>query len=207
MTDSGSIGGWFFAADPERSFLEQTVFWAPEAVPTVVPVRPALLAGSHTQVRLDLNELNESQFRQGPDGWHAVLHLRGVEHRIWLKEAPIIAAAYTVELPFDRDFEFRVGAGMRLWRGLNSWPQGAPPHAISAHRRRRIALGLRALDARTDGATYYEIAEVMLPAQRISKRDWGTHEVRDQIKRLVKTGLALVQGGYRALLRPPSRKR
>ena len=207
MTDSDSIGGWFFAADPERSFLEQTIFWAPEAVPTIVPVRPSLLVGSHTHVRLDLNELNESQFRQGPDGWHAVLYLRGVEHRIWLKEAPIIAAAYTVEFPFDRDFEFRAVAGMRLWRGLNGRPQGAPPHAISAHRRRRIALALRASDAQTDGATYYEIAEVMLPAQRISKRDWGTHEVRDQIKRLVKTGLALVQGGYRALLRPPSRKR
>ena len=207
MTDSDSIGGWFFAADPERSFLEQTVFWAPEAVPTVVPVRPALLAGSPTHVRLDLNELNESQFRQGPDGWHAVLHLRGVEHRIWLKEAPIIAAAYTVEFPFDRDFEFRAVAGMRLWRGLNGRPQGALPHAISAHRRRRIALALRASDAQTDGATYYEIAEVMLPAQRISKRDWGTHEVRDQIKRLVKTGLAFVKGGYRALLRPPSRKK
>ena len=139
MTDSVSIGGWFFAADPDRSFLEQTVFWAPEAVPTIVPVRPALLAGSHTHVRLDLTELNESQFRRGPDGWHAVLYLRGVEHRIWLKEAPIIAAAYTVEFPFDRDFEFRVGAGMRLWRGLNGRPQGAPAHAISAHRRRRCA--------------------------------------------------------------------
>lgn len=207
MTDSGSIGGWFFAADPERSFLEQTIFWAPEAVPTIVPVRPALIVGSHTHVTIDLDELNEGQVRQGPDGWHAVLHLRGVEHRIWLKEPPIVAAAYTVELPLDRDFEFRAGAGMRLWRGLNGKPQGAPPHAISAHRRRRMALALRASDAQTDGATYYEIAEVMLPAQRISKRDWGTHEVRDQIKRLVKTGLALVQGGYRALLRPPSRKR
>ena len=41
--NSGSIGGWFFAADPDRSFLEQTVFWAPEAVPTIVPVRPTLL--------------------------------------------------------------------------------------------------------------------------------------------------------------------
>jgi hypothetical protein len=176
-------------------------------VPTIVPIRPASIVGSHTHVTIDLDELNESQVRQGPDGWHAVLHLRGVEHRIWLKEAPIVAAAYTVELPLDRDFEFRAGAGMRLWRGLNGRPQGAPPHAISAHRRRRIALALRASDAQTDGATYYEIAEVMLPAQRISKRDWGTHEVRDQIKRLVKTGLALVQGGYRALLRPPSRKR
>jgi Uncharacterized conserved protein (DUF2285) len=176
-------------------------------VPTIVPVRPALLVDSRTHVRLDLNDLNESQFRQSPDGWHAVLCLRGVEHRIWFKEAPIVAAAYSVEFPFDRDFEFRADAGRRLWRGLNGRPQGAPPHAISAHRRRRIALALRASDAQTDGATYYEIAEVMLPAQRIPKRDWGTHEVRDRIKRLVKTGFALVQGGYRALLRPPSRKK
>lgn len=119
----------------------------------------------------------------------------------------MIAAAYTVELPFDRDFEFRAVAGTRLWRGLNGRPQGAPPHAISAYRRRRIALALRASDASTDGATYREIAEVLLPAGRISEREWPTHELRDQIKRLVKTGFALVQGGYRALLRPLSRKR
>lgn len=176
-------------------------------MPTIVPVRPALPVGASTYVRLDLSELNESQFRQGPDGWHAVLSLRGVEHRIWFKEAPIIAAAYTVELPLDRDFEFRARAAIRLWRGLNGRPQGAPPHAISAHRRRRIARALRASDARIEGATYREIAEVLLPAQPIAERDWGTHEVRDQIKRLVKTGFALVQGGYRALLRPPSRRR
>jgi len=176
-------------------------------VPTIVPVRPTLLVGPHTQVRLDLNGLTESQFRQGPDGWHAVLYLRGVEHRIWFKEAPILAATYTVELPLDRDFEFRADAGRRLWRGLNGRPQGLPPHAISAHRRRRIAHALRASDARTDGATYWEIAEVLMPAHGIPKSDWGTHEVRDQIKRLVKTGFALVQGGYRALLRPSSRKK
>ena len=172
-----------------------------------MPVRPALHVDARTFVRLDLSGLKESQFRQGPDGWHAVLNLRGVEHRVWIKEAPIIAAAYTVELPLDRDFEFRAAAGTRLWRGLNGRPQGASPHAISAYRRRRIALALRALDASTDGATYRDIAEVLLPAQRIAERDWGTHEVRDQIKRLVKTGFALVQGGYRSLLRPFSRKR
>jgi hypothetical protein len=176
-------------------------------VPTIVPVRSASPVEPATHVKLDLGELNESQFRQGPDGWHAVLSLRGVEHRIWFKEAPIIAAAYTVELPLDRDFEFRAAAGTRLWRGLNGRPQGAPPHAISVYRRRRIALALRAADASTDGATYREIAEVLLPAQRISEREWPTHELRDQIIRLVKTGFALVQGGYRALLRPPPRKK
>jgi hypothetical protein len=163
--------------------------------------------GSHSYVRLDLSSLNESHFQQGPDGWHAVLYLRGVEHRIWFKEAPMLAASYTVELPLDRDFDFRAAAGVRLWRGLNGRPQGAPPHAISAHRRRRIALALRASDARSDGASYWEIAEVLMPSHRVPKRDWKTSEVRDQIKRLVRTGFGLVQGGYRALLKPSSRKK
>jgi Uncharacterized conserved protein (DUF2285) len=176
-------------------------------VPTIVPVRPASPVDPSTHVRLDLAGLSESQFRQGPDGWHAVFSLRGVEHRIWFREAPIIAAAYIVELPLDRDFEFRATAGTRLWRGLNGRPQGAPPHAISAYRRQRIALALRASDASTDGANYREIAEVLLPAQSISEWEWPTHELRDRIIRLVKTGFALVQGGYRALLRPPSRKK
>jgi hypothetical protein len=169
-------------------------------------VRPALHVQSDSHVRLDLSKLGESQFRKGPDGWHAVLYLRGVEHRIWFKEAPILAASYAVELPLDRDFEFRAGAGTRLWRALNGRPPGAPPHSISAHRRRRIALALRASDAQKDGATYREIAEVLLPGQRIPAHEWGTHEVRDRIIRLVKTGFALIQGGYRALLRPLRKK-
>lgn len=173
----------------------------------MIPVRPARFVTAHSRVSLDLADFDEGQLRKGPDGWHAVLHLHGVEHRIWLKEAPIVASTYIVEFPLDRDFEFRADAGRRLWRGLNGRPQGAPLHALSAQRRRRVALALRASDARTDGATYREIAEVLLPAHRIPERDWGTHEVRNQIIRLVKTGFALVQGGYRALLRPRFRKK
>ena len=202
-----SNGGWFFAADPGQSYLEQTIFWAPEVLATVIPVRPALIAGPYSSVHLDLSNLDDGQLRQGPDGWHAVMHLRGVEHRIWCKETPVVSVAYTVEYPFDRDFEFRVDAGRRLWRGLNGRPQGAPLHALSSYRRQRLALALRALDARMDGATYREIAEVLLPSHRIAKRDWRTHDVRNRIVRLVKTGFALAQDGYRALLRPPSRRK
>ena len=202
-----SIGGWFFAADPNRSFLEQTIFWAPEVLPTVIPVRPALLVSSHSQVTLDLNDLDDGQLRQGPDGWHAVLYLHGVEHRVWLKETPLVSVTYAVELPLDQDFEFRADAGRRLWRGLNGRPQGEPLHALSPNRRRRLALALRALDARMDGATYREIAEIMFPSERISARDWGTHDLRNRIIRLAQTGLTLVRGGYRALLRPPPRKK
>lgn len=172
-----------------------------------MPVRPALLVGPHSHVSLDLSDLSEGQLRQGPDGWHAVLHLHGVEHRVWLKEAPVVALSYAVELPLDRDFEFRADAGRRLWRALNGRPLGAPLHALSAQRRRRLTLALRALDARTDGSTYREIAEVLFGARRTSEHDWRTHDLRNRTIRLVQSGFALIRGGYRALLRPPSRKR
>ena len=173
----------------------------------MVPVRPVSLASSHSRLSVDLADLDDSELRQGPDGWHAVLYLRGVEHRVWLKEAPLVSAAYAVELPLDRDFEFRADAGRRLWRGLNGRPQGEPLHALPANRRRRLARALRALDARVDGATYREIAEVIFPTERISERDWRTSDLRNRIIRLARTGFALMRGGYRALLRPPPRKR
>ncbi len=207
MLNSGRNGGWFFAADPDRSFIEQTIFWAPEALVTVIPVRPALLVSSHAHINFDLSDLGDGQLRQGPDGWHAVVSFNGVEHRVWLKEAPLVAVTYAVELPLDRDFEFRADAGRRLWRGLNGRPQGEPLHALPANRRRRLARALRALDARVDGATYREIAEVIFPTERISERDWRTSDLRNRIIRLARTGFALMRGGYRALLRPPPRKR
>jgi hypothetical protein len=156
---------------------------------------------------LDLTELLEGQLRQGPDGWHAVFRLQGAEHRIWFKETPIVSVTYAVELPLDRDFEYRAHAGRRLWRALNGRPQGPPPHALSAQRRRRLALALRALDARIDGSTYREIAEVLFDPGRISERDWRTHDLRNRTIRLVQSGFALMRGGYRALLRPLSRKK
>jgi hypothetical protein len=57
-----------------------------------------------------------------------------------------------------------------------------------------------------DGSTYREIAEVLFDASRISERDWRTHDLRNRTIRLVQSGFALMRGGYRALLRPPSRK-
>jgi hypothetical protein len=165
------------------------------------------MASSHSHISLDLTALGDGQLRQGADGWHAVLHVHGVEHRVWLKEAPILSVSYAVELPLDRDFEFRADAGRRLWKGLNGRPQGKPLHAVSAHRRRRLALALRALDARVDGATYREIAEVLFPAIPISELDWKTCDLRKRIIRFAETGFALMRGGYRSLLHPPRRKK
>jgi hypothetical protein len=179
------------------------VFWAPEVLPTVIPIRPLLRFGADTHVRLKLGELTAAELRQVPDGWYAVLYLRGVEHRVWLKETPVIAETYAVELQLDRDFEFRAHAARRLWHR----PPGPPLHVFSTQRRRRLALALRALDARMDGSTYREIAEVLFGARQIPERAWKTHDLRNRTIRLVQSGFALMRGGYRALLRPPPRKK
>ena len=71
----------------------------------------------------------------------------------------------------------------------------------------RLALALRALDARVDGNTYRVIAEVLFGAKRIPERAWKTHDLRNRTIRLVQSGFALMRGGYRDLLRQSRRKK
>ena len=95
----------------------------------------------------------------------------------------------------------------RLWRALNGKPPGPPFHALSSQRRHRLALALRALDARIDGNTYRAIADVLFHATRIPESAWKTHDLRNRTIRLVKSGFALMRGGYRDLLRQSRRKK
>lgn len=181
------------------------IFWAPEALPTIVPiVRGPTGAGPNV---LDLADLSAGELRRGPDGWHFVVRLRGVEHRLWLRETPTTGFSYAAELPFDGDFDMRAYAAHRLWRALNGYSAGPPFHQLSPQRRQRLLLALRALDARIDGATYRTIAEGLFGAKSIPERAWKTHDLRNRTIRLVKTGLELMHGGYRELLRLARRKK
>ena len=191
----------------DGSFHEQTVFWAPEALPTVVPLSQAPPSSPGKSLSLDLNALSGAEIRRAPDGWHALLRLRGVEHRLWLKEPPLNSSTYAVELPLDDDFEMRAHAARRLWRALSGKAPGPPFHALSPARRHRLALALRALDARVDGNTYRVIADVLFGAKRIPERAWKTHDLRNRTIRLVQAGFALMRGGYRDLLRQSRRKK
>jgi len=155
---------------------------------------------------LGLADLSAGELRRATDGWHVLLRLRGVEHRLVLKEAPVIGESYAVELPFDDAFDIRAHAAHRLWRALNGRSAGLPFHQFSPQRRQRFALALRALDARMGGATYRMIAEGLFGAKRIPERAWKTHDLRNRTIRLVRGGLALMHGGYRELLRLSRRK-
>jgi hypothetical protein len=128
-----------------------------------------------------------------------------VAHRVWLKEPPTIGANYVAELPFDRDFDARAYAARRLWRAINGRTPGPAFHELSKQRRERLSVAIRALDARAAGSTYRAIAEVFFGKKRIPDRTWKTHDLRNRTIRLVQSGLALMRGGYRELLRPQRR--
>jgi hypothetical protein len=68
-------------------------------------------------------------------------------------------------------------------------------------------LRLRALDAWLAGNGYREIAIGLFGKERVVGRSWKDNDLRSLIIRLVKSGIALMRGGYRALLRPSSRKK
>jgi hypothetical protein len=158
--------------------------------------------GSASQPLLDLTT---GQVRRAVDGWHAVLRIGAVDHRVWFKEPPLLGASYAAELPFDGDLEERAYAARRLWRAMNGRVSSPAFHTLSKHRRERLSAAIRALDAHSAGGSYRIIAEALFGKKRIPDRAWKTHDLRNRTVRLVQGGLALMRGGYRKLLRPGRR--
>jgi hypothetical protein len=190
--------------DPAGSSQDQAIFWAPEVLPTIIPIVRSASDSSGTV--LSLTEISAGEIRQASDGWHVLLRIRGLEHRLWLKGPPIAGLAYAAELPFDENFEIRGYAARRLWRVLNGRAAGPAFHELSPQRRERLALSLRALDGRIEGNSYRVIAEGLFGAKRIPERAWKTHDLRNRTIRLVQTGFALMRGRYRELLRQARRR-
>jgi len=157
--------------------------------------------------KLSLSFLSAGEIRHATDGWHVHLRVRDCEHRLWLRHPPTIGVSYAAELPLDQDFEIRAYAARRLWRALHGRTPGPAFHELSAQRRRRLALALRALDARSDGSSYRTIATALFGAKNIPERAWKTHDLRNRTIRLVQTGAALMRGGYRQLLQQGRRRK
>lgn len=160
---------------------------------------------SHKSASQPLLDFAAGRVCRAADGWHAVLRIGSVEHRIWSKQPLTAGAHYAAELPLDPDFEARAHAATRLWRAMNGRAPGPAFHRLSKQRRERLCAALRAVAAYFAGATYRSIAEALFGEKHIPDRAWKTHDLRSRTIRLVQSGLALVRGGYRKLLRPGRR--
>ncbi|MGX1350670.1 hypothetical protein AB7M49_004246 [Bradyrhizobium elkanii] len=177
------------------------MFWAPEALSTVLAVRTAICSTASKPCRLEFADLAGSELREAPDGWHAIVPLGGAKHRLWLTELPRGGSSLAVDLLLDSNFGPRLRAAHRFWLALEQRPIGQPPIAQPIETRHRHILGLRAVDGWLEGNSYRNIAQGLFGKRRIPDRGWKTHDLRSRTIRLVQMGLRLVRGGYRDLLR------
>jgi hypothetical protein len=198
---SPGAGGYDFkrSLDPARN---GTVRWIPQALPSVVTLTKLPDDLADPRLGLDARSLQSILTIDGED---EIVELRGA--RLRLHRADKVSAPVAVLLPLDRLFDIRAAAALRLWRGLTGRTPGPDPGALTPERRSRLILALRALDGRLERATYPEIAAILFDAEPISKRDWISHELRDQTGRLVRLGFSMMRGGYRRLLLHPYRRR
>lgn len=182
------------ATDPE------TTLWTAQALPSVTALTQ--LPPNLADPKFRLPSLDRALTVEAGDH---LLDRRGTVLRIHLDGTG--ADPLAVLIPFDRLFEVRMVAALRLWRTLNGRHPGPNPAALSEARRNRLILALRALDGRLDDATHREIADVLFGAGTVPEREWISHDLRDRTARLVRLGVAMMKGDYRRLLLHPYRGR
>ena len=207
---SRSDGACAVPADPDKRAIDAPPVWLPSFLPTVVPVAPAPATVSASALPYKPDELEASAacFITSDEAQHIVLG--GPQGgcpgeapvRAWITGPPAPSTGLAVLLPLDEAFPVRIRAAHRLWRVLNGRAPGRPPDLDTPQRKRRLALVLRSLDARQDGATYRSIAAALFGEDRTpNDATWRSHDLRSRTVRLVQDGLALMRGGYVKLLK------
>jgi len=195
---SPGAGGYFY---PTTSHPNEPL-WTAESLPSVIALTRLPPELGNPKFKLKAPSLELVLAAEGDD---YVIERLGARMRVHLDSRGADPPA--VLLPLDRLFDVRVAAVLRLWRALHGRNPGPNPAALSEARVNRLVFALRALDGRLDGATHREIAMSLFGANDVPKRDWISHELRDRTARLVRLGVAMMNGGYRRLLLHPYRGR
>lgn len=150
-------------------------------------------------------DLDANTARAGVDGL-SIVHGRGANAvRLFLTTDASPANPLVALVPLGADGLDRIDAVTRLWRAVNR-RQVPTDTRLTKQQRRRLRRMLQAVDGNTEGASYREIAEAIFGPARIAETSWKTSALRDVTIDLVKDGLALIAGGYRALLRRRRRR-
>ncbi|MFZ5668593.1 MAG: DUF2285 domain-containing protein [Pseudomonadota bacterium] len=163
-----------------------------EAAPTVF----------RTARRLEQLDLTLVTLRASPEGEGAIVLADPDGDHHLVADAIGPAQPLAVLLPLDDSFHVRVEAALRLHRRLSGRAAGPLPRALTLTPRHRLRLVrmVRALDGRSAGATYREIAGVLFDTPWQSATEWKTSSIRAQTIRLVKDGQTMMHGGYLRLL-------
>mgnify|MGYP000328998788 FL=1 len=143
--------------------------------------------------------LDPSSVRSAPDGLYA-RHGDGPSavYSVVLGQRELVPTA-TVIVPLDADSPDRLAAAGRLWRVLNGI--AAPDTRLTPQRRKRLSLMIRAADGVACHASHRQIAAVLFGRHRVAAELWHESSLRYTTIRLCRNGQAMIDGGYRDILR------
>ncbi len=196
-----SNGGCDFLLDPDRSASETAIIWRPEVFASVLILESAP-AVFRTARPLEQRDLAHDTIHAQPRGEGAIILADPDGDHHLVADAIDLAQPLAVLLPLDDSFHIRAEAALRFQRRLFGRATGPPPRALTLtpRYRQRLVRMVRALDGRSSGATYREIAAVLFETHQRSATAWKTSSIRAQTIRLVKDAETMVRGGYLRLL-------
>lgn len=176
----------------------------PQVDPDVVLLTAALDSFNSAQ---NASSITPAFVRDAGDGEHWIAADELGRHQFLLMGDTSAASPLAAVIPLDANFATRADAALRLWHVLARSPGRRGPDQLTAQRRERLILALRALDGHIAGESYRVIAQVLFGARRVPiGAGWKTHDLRDRTIRLVRMGTKLMQGGYLDLLRERRRR-
>jgi hypothetical protein len=197
--------GLFVFADPSHAAPDAFVAWLPTIDRRVLRARCAfaVAADAGTVVALSAFRAQRSAII-GADGVPVVTMRRqgcrvGLMAHGW--HALARRAVVTFEVEGLDELDGGIDSLRTLQRLLNPNAR-ARPAAIPAAVQERLRQALLALDGSLAGASYREIATTIFGDKRVSE-EWSAASrfLKDRVRRLVAKGHALMNGGYRDLLR------
>ena len=187
-----------FAVDPQLDAFATDLHWLPAIDPRVVQ----LIADTTGAATLALPAGAARIERIADDGRYLLFGPRADGSAALVLPITALEQPLMALLPLDLDAPQRVDALLRLWRRIVGRPPQATSDGLSPARRKRLAMSLRAVDARRAGANRREIAEVIFGADSVPEGvKFDDHHLRSRTSRLIRDGLAMIAGGYRKLLK------
>ena len=184
--------------DPRRAAEEADVYWlATYDAHLIQLVADTTGSGDVTPGQLPLHH-----DKTGDDGAYAKIRAHRSSGSVRLMPDLALDAPLMAIVPLDANIPARLEAIARLWRLVMGQPILPSASDLSQTRRERLALSLRAVDARHAGATRREIAETIFGPEQVPEGvAFDDHHLRSRTARLIRDGLALIAGGYRKLLK------
>jgi hypothetical protein len=179
------------------------IYWQPEIDPGTV-ILTARTSFSE-QEPAPFPEIDQVTTRHDPEGLSLRIGHGAASVRLLLIEGAQPGMPLAAVIPLDESCAGRIAALIRLSQLL--WDR--PPiddTRLTAQRRRRLRRMLQAVDGHLTGATYREIANAIYGQARVASDPWKTSTLRDSTIALVRDGRALIDGGYRSLLRHRRRR-